>query len=289
LRTLPQNAVVFGQGEADLAPMAYFVMVENWRPDITLYHPKGLVLGNRLFHPLRTDEKTQNRILREMIDQQTGPVVFTLDAYSGYARRDRWLHNEVDKSSTDPNQVTIDIPEEAVRFFEESIAGASDSNAWIAYFQGELRRRYAILLAQSLPRGRPPDARSQRHVDLLGKDFFGALGIAEGLMMNKEGYSVGSVASFMDKARDAMPSDVAKSNLSRFFYLRGAIRANLRDIRGAIQDFETAMSVWPAPVNAAIKPLEDLYRQTGDTDALKALQERVKHEKPLQLLDFPKP
>jgi transmembrane protein TMEM260 (protein O-mannosyltransferase) len=284
LRTLPQNAVVFGQGEADLAPMAYFVMIENWRPDITLYHTKGLVLGNRLFHPLRTDEKTQNRILREMVDQQTGPVVFTLDAYSGYARRDRWLHNEVDKSSTDPNQVTVDIPEEAIRFFEESIAGANDSNAWIAYFQGELRRRYAILLAQSLPRGRPPDARSQRHVDLLGRDFFGALGIAEGLMMNKEGYSVGAVASALDKARDAMPSDVAKQNLSRFFYLRGAIRVNLRDIRGAIQDFETAVSVWPAPANAAIKPLEDLYRQTGDESALKALPGRVKGVKPLELL-----
>lgn len=289
LRMLPQNAVVFGQGEADLAPMAYFHMIENWRPDITLYQWKGLVLGNRLFHPLRTDEQTQNRILREMIEQQTDPVVFTLDAYSGYAQRDRWLYIEVDKSSTDPNQVTIDIPEEAVRFFEESIAGVNDRNAWIAYFQGELRRRYAILLARSLPRGRPADARTLSHLDLLAKDFFGALGIAEGLMMNKEGYSVDSVARFMDSARDAMPSDVAKAHLSRFFHLRGAIRANLRDIPGAIQDFETALSVWPAPANAAIKPLEDLYRQTGDTSALKAMQERVKREQPLQLLDFPRP
>ena len=39
------------QGEADLGPIAYFHMIENVRPDITLYQPKGLVLGNRLFHP----------------------------------------------------------------------------------------------------------------------------------------------------------------------------------------------------------------------------------------------
>ena len=36
LRTLPKDAVVFAQGEADLAPMAYFLMIENWRPDVTL-------------------------------------------------------------------------------------------------------------------------------------------------------------------------------------------------------------------------------------------------------------
>ena len=221
LRILPQNAVVFGQGEADLGPMAYFHMIENWRPDITLYQAKGLVLGNRLFHPLRTDEETAQRKLREMIDEQTDPVVFTLDAYSGNAQVDRWLYIEVDKSSTDPLQVTVDIPDEAVRFFEESIAGEEEPNAWVAFFQGELRRRYALLLARSLQRDRPPDERTRRHLDLLAKDFQGALGIAEGMVLNKEGYSVGAVASLLDAARDAMPSDAGKSHVSRFFYLRG--------------------------------------------------------------------
>jgi hypothetical protein len=279
LRTLPQNAVVFGQGEADLAPMAYFHMIENWRPDITLYQWKGLVLGNRLFHPLRTDEQTGQRILHEMVEQQTDPVVFTLDALAGFAQRDRWLYIEVDKSSADRDKLTVDIPDEALQFFEESIAGVRDPNAWIAYFQGELRRRYAMLLARSLPRERPPDARSLRHLDLLTKDFYGALGIAEGLMVNKQGYSVGAVASFLDRARDMMPSDTPKSHQSRFFYLRGAVRADMRDTAGSIQDFETAMSIWPAPGNTAFNALEDLYGRTGDKAALEALQERVKRIK----------
>ena len=282
LKMLPQNALVFGQGEADLAPMAYYHMIENWRPDITLYQWKGLVLGNRLFHPLRTDEKSGQRILREMVEQQTEPVVFTLDAFTAFAQRDRWLYIEVDKSSTDPQQVTVDVPEEAVRFFEESIAGTSDPNAWIAYFQDELRRRYATLLARTLPRERTPDARSLRDLDLLAKNYYGALGIAEGLMLNKEGYSVGAVASFLDRARDIMPADIPKSHQSRFFYLRAAVRANQRDTAGAIQDFETALSIWPTPANTAIKALEDLYRQTGNEKALQAMQERVNRNQPLK-------
>ena len=276
LKTLPPNAAVFLQGDADLAPIAYFHMIENWRPDITLYHAKGLVLGNRLFHPLRTSESTQQRLVREMIEEHADPIVFTLDVYTGNGRRDRWLYSEVDKSSTDPLAVSVDIPEEAVRFFEESVAGVEDKNAWIAFLQGELRRRYATLLAQWLPRDRALDERTRRHLQLLENDFYGALGIAEGLMLNKQGYSVGAVAGFLEKVKEMMPSDVAKQHVSRFFYLRGAVRADLRDNEGAIGDFETAVSVWPVPTNVAFKPLEDLYRQTGNTHAVKAVEDRVK-------------
>jgi hypothetical protein len=283
LKILPQNAVVFGQGEADLGPMAYFHMIENVRPDITLYQAKGLVLGNRLFHPLRTDEKTARDKLKEMIEQQTDPVVFTLDAYSGNAQVDRWLYIEVDKSSTDPLQVTVDIPDQAVRFFEESIAGEEDPNAWVAFFQGELRRRYGLLLARSLHRDRAPDERTRRHLDVLAKDFQGALGIAEGMVLNKEGYSVGAVASLLDAARAAMPSDTGKSHVSRFFYLRGAVRANMGDRAGATQDLETAVAVWPREDNKAIEQLEDLYREAGNTAGLTALQGRVKRTKSLNL------
>src|SRR5437773_1984158 len=280
LRTLPKDAVVFAQGDADLAPMAYFQMIENWRPDITLYNAKGLVLGNRLFHPLRTSEKTGQRIVSDMVKQQTGPVVSTLDAFSGYAKRDRWIYIEVDKSSEDRQKVTVDIPQEAIRFFEESVARVDEPNPWVAGFQGELRRRYATLLAQSLPRAGPPDERSRRHLELLAKDFYGALGIAEGMILNKEGYSVGAVADALDRARQLMPSDASKGQLSLFFVVRGTVRADLKDTSGAIRDFETALSVSPSPDNAAISALEDLYRKTGDEKALADLQDRVKRLKP---------
>jgi hypothetical protein len=279
LKALPKDAVVVVTGDPDLAPMAYFHMIENWRPDITLVEPKGLILGNRLFHPLRTDEDTVQRILHQMIDAQTVPVVFTLDTDPRYAQRDHWLYVEVDKSSTDPQQVSVDIPEEAVQFFEQSILEVHDANAWVAFIQGELRRHYALLLARSLARGKTADERTRRHLDLLAKDFYGALGIAEGLMANKDGYSAGVVGGFLDKARDTMPSDVPKEHLSRFFYIRGVLRANLRDNPGAARDLETAVSVWPAPGNPAFKELQDHYRRSGDEGAANAVEKRVKQRK----------
>jgi hypothetical protein len=275
LKLLPANAVVFVQGDADLAPIAYFHMIYGQRPDITLYHMQGLVLGNRLFHPLRTGEEMQLKLLRKFIDEQTRPVVFTLDNYTGYARIDHWLFREVDKSSTDNTRIKVDIPPEARRFFEQWIAGRQDPNVWIANLQGELRRTYAELLAQSLPPlGSPPDEQTRRDLQLLSGDFYGALGLAQGLLLNAHGYPAGVVYDTLEKARATMPSDVHKRHLARYFYLRGAVRAAHGDRKGATSDFETSVAVYPPPDNPAVDALKDAYRESGNHAALAGLEQR---------------
>jgi hypothetical protein len=272
LRMLPKDGVLFLRGDADLAPIAYLYLVEGWRPDIEIYHSRGLVLGNRLYHPLQTSEEEMQRKLRQFIDEKQVPIGFTMEHYGGYAHRDRWLYIEVDKSSADGSKVTIDIPEEALQFFEESVAQTREPNAWIAFHQEELRRRYGTLLGRRLQRGEPLDARSARHLAILRDDFFGALGLAEGLMANRQGYRAAEVGDLLDRARDLMPSDVAKAYRSSFFYLRGALRLDLDDKAGATRDFESALFVWPLPDNRAIAPLKDLYRAAGNEHALKRLE-----------------
>jgi hypothetical protein len=280
LKLVPKDAVVFGQGDADLLPMAYFHLVENWRPDITLYQGQGLILGNRLFHPLRTDQEKANQAMRELVEKESVPVVFTLDSYLGNARLDRWLYTEVDKSSTDSKRIRVDVPEEAVRFFEDSIAHENPSNAWIAYFQSELKRRYGMVLALSLTPGKPPaDERTRRHLELLGNDFYGALGIADGLLNHPAGFSVETVAMYLDRARTLLPSDAPKQHIAGYFLLRGLLRANTQDKPGAVRDFEIAFALWPALQNPAIAPLEQLYGEV-DQAALQNLRDRVARLKP---------
>ena len=87
------------------------------------------------------------------------------------------------------------------------------------------------------------------------------------------------VAGFLNKARDAMPADVPKVHLSRFFYIRGVLRENLRDTPGAAQDLETAASIWPSPDNGAFQALHEHYRRVGNEAAAHALGERMKQFK----------
>lgn len=276
LQMLPQNAVVLTGGEADLAPLAYFHIVEGWRPDITLFNSQGLILGNRLFHPLRVDRETAQRRLRDFIAAVDVPVVSTSQYFFPYGQRDRWLYIEVQKSKRDAGRVIVDIPEAAMRFFEESLVEWQEPNAWAAFLQSEMRRRYALLIARSMDRNGPQDARVRRHVGLLSHQFAGALGLADGMMAHPDGYSIGAVAAMLERARVLMPSDVNKDHLSRLFQLRAALRLDSGDRSGAIEDFETALTVWPSPNNPALAALEDLYRIDGREDALQKLRSRAK-------------
>jgi Protein O-mannosyl-transferase TMEM260-like len=273
---LPPNAILFVSGDVDLGSIGYYHIIQRQRPDITLYQWKGLVLGNRLFHPLRTSEEGVQGKLREFIRNARDPVEMSLIAFGGYARRDRWLFIEVDKSSRDPKKVTVDIPEEAREFFEQSILHTHDSNAWIAFHQDELRRRYAELLGRSLRHGQPLDARTKSDLEALTQDYFGALGLAQGMLLNPHGYTVGEVVALLDRARELTPPDVPKPYLSKYFAVRGILRANLNDRSGAIQDLKTAISVWTSPDNLAVRSLEEIYQDMGDERALSALREQVK-------------
>lgn len=276
LDTLPKDAILFVHGDADLPPIAYLHMIENVRPDITLYHARGLILGNRLFHPLRTTEEQMVANLTEFIRSQTAPVLFT-ENYGMPIMHERWLHAEVGQPSPGGGPATIEISPAAERFFEDSVLNETrDKNAWVAYVQGELRRRYALLLGRRLPRTQAPDERSRRHLAALSASYQGALGLAEGLMANGQGYSAGAVSDMLARAQELMPADVRKAYRSKYFYLRGVLRLDLGDRQGAAGDFEVAMALWPSTLNQAAKPLEDLYRRAGDEKALKAVQERVK-------------
>jgi hypothetical protein len=277
LALLPRDAIVFVQGDADLPPIAYFHMIQGMRPDITMYNSKGLVLGNRLFHPLRTRDDEALQTVRKFIDEESRPVAFTLDQYTGYARTERWLFRVVDKSSTDAQRVKIDVPVEARRFFRDWIADRRDANAWIAGIQAQLRRTYAETLAQSLPPlGTPLNEETRRDLEMLSKDFYGALGLTQGLLLNRNGYPAGVIYDTLEKAKAAIPSDVGKPEIARYFYLRGAVRSAHGDRKGAMADFETSASVYPLPANPAVDALRDLYRETGNAAALAALEERQK-------------
>ncbi|MGA8050553.1 MAG: DUF2723 domain-containing protein, partial [Burkholderiales bacterium] len=279
LRALPPNAILFLSGDVDLGPIGYYHMIEGERPDITLYQWKGLVLGNRLYHPLRTSEEMAQRKLREFIEKAREPVEMSMILFGGYGQRDHWLFVEVDKSTRDNKHVTVDIPEEVRQFFEQSILHTHDSNAWIAFHQDEFRRRYAELIGRSLRRGQPLDARTKSDLEALSNDYYGALGLAQGMMLNPNGFAAGEVVALLDQARKLMPSDIPKAYLSKYFAIRGILRANLHDRPGAIDDLETALSVWPSPDNIAVRSLEEIYSNAGDERALSALRERMKRLK----------
>jgi len=278
LESVPRDAVLVARGDSDLIPIAYFHMVEGWRPDLTLVQPAGLILGNRLLHPLRVSADEMKESVIRSIGGEKRIVATTLFAevyLADQPRRDHWLVQVADHAPGSPRKV-IDIPESALRFLEESVLGQRAGNPWLATLQGELRQRYARLLATRLQRGQVPDARTARHLNTLAGDFFGALGLVEGLLSNERGYDAGRAIALLDQVRLSMPPDAGKREQARYFELRAYLRQGQRDERGAVEDLQTAVSLWPTRNNGAVEPLKDHYVKAGEAAALDALQARLR-------------
>jgi hypothetical protein len=241
LEALPRDAVVLLKG-ADIGPLAYLHLVEGVRPDVTLYHPQGLVLGNRLFHPIRTDPAAQAVAVREFVAQSKDPVATTAPPLPGLAWRERWLFMTLE-------QGPVEIPASLVRFYEEGVRAPRERNPYIAFYQGELRRRYVALAALG---------GEARGLEAMAQDFYGALGAVEGLLAGGQGYSLRLAARLLDAAAQGMPRDASKQQRARFLELRAYVRLELGDRRGALEDLEWAATAWPVPANGAAAALKRL-------------------------------
>lgn len=238
LTAMPQEGVVLLKG-VDIGPLGYLHMVEGLRPDLTLYHPEGLVLGNRLFHPYRTDQEGRQSRLRELLASGSGPVATTDLPLAGYTWHDHWLFATLDRAGGGP---AVDIPVALRRFFEDHVLDAQEKNAFIAFYQGELRRRYAALLAAH---GDPGGLES------VARDFWGSIGAVEGLLARPDGYSIAQAASLLERAAQRMPADAGKSQQARFLELRAYVRLHAGDRRGAVDDLKASITTWPTSANGA--------------------------------------
>jgi hypothetical protein len=276
LDSIPKDSIVLIHGEPDLGALGYLHMIEGLRSDITLIQAEGVVLGNRLFHPLRTNPEGQKRQVQEMIRRASSPVVVTQWNADQYPRRDRWLYSLVDPKSADPKAYSIDVPGDVVGYFARSVLLEPPGDPWKGFMLGEMRRRFARLLAETLPRDKQPDEGARRLLAALEKDFHGSLGFVEGLMQNRKPYSAAQAAYFLEQAALLMPSDISKRLQARYFELRGHLRLGQNERAGALADFETALSLWPLKANGALEALEELYRAAGNDEAVRALKTRLK-------------
>ncbi|HEY7758405.1 MAG TPA: DUF2723 domain-containing protein [Burkholderiales bacterium] len=274
LSSLPPDAVLFLHGDAEVGTIGYFHLIEGMRPDITLHNAKGLVFGNRLFHPLRTDGDGVRSAMRAFLDREHRPVAFTGGFPEDRARNDRWLYVVADQSAgAHEAEFQLDAPMR--RFLEESVLPHAEKDPWTVFTQGELRRRIGAVLCVTPRQDAVADPTTRRYLALLSTDFDGALGMVEGLLANDAGHSIQQVARLLETARERMPDDALKSQRARYFELHAYLRLDVGDVQGAISDLETAVRLQPFVSTRAASALADLYRETNDVQALARLQERL--------------
>jgi hypothetical protein len=255
LESLPPSANLVTLTDAELGPIAYFHLVEGLRPDVKLHHAQGLLLGNRLFHPMRSGPGDMRAALHLLARTSAAPSAFMNDPPEGFAQRHRGWYVLLEPGGRE-GPARAEITPQALDFLDRSLLAGNERDPWTRLAQQTLRGRFAAVLAASIDPARPPDAHMHRRLGALAEDYVGALGLAEGLLSVNA--APRDVARALEQAAAQMPGAAPKDRRARFFELRAYLRLNQGDRAGAVRDLETALAVWPSPKNRASVPLADL-------------------------------
>jgi hypothetical protein len=205
LAETPPDAIVIAAPDAVVTTLGYVHFVQGACPRCLLLEPQGLVFRSRLFDPVHTPPREQQRRLAAYLDASGRPIAYTDRAPPGVPRRDRWLVQIVEPGS---GTSSLEMSAQAHDFFRRYVAIDHRYDATIRTTQQDLRRRYFEVLAAA-------GQIDPREIDDFCRDFYGCLGLAEGMLRQPARYSRADVERTLATASARMPRDVHRMDRER--------------------------------------------------------------------------
>lgn len=271
LNTLPKNALVFVSGDMYFGPLAYTHILEHVRPDLTLFNPMGLVLGNRLFHPLGVLDDQRTEIIANFVKNAEQPVCVVGDWTYGFAFEENWLFRCLRKDVRLGDN-TFQIHPEHLQFLRQLVRENPGDKPWLKALQDGLLNRmgqistFMVYGDEGVHAGAAVLA---AHRDVMTTDYgrLGALNMLLGSIdPNLEHHAILARDIVSNMSGNQGRFEVKEDGAS-FQYLSGLVHEAVGDGQQALVDYAMAMNTWLDPNNpAAIKLLHELNSDAPKLD-----------------------
>lgn len=256
---LPQDAVLFLFGDAEIGPLGYYHFVEGRRPDLTLFSAQGLVYGNRLFS-WRLPSQQRQAALRQFVIDTDRPVFYTTGEEEfphGLGIRHHGFAREVARDGQ-PDILELRVHPGAQGYFEE-LLNMRPADTWERFRRNKLLFVYGEYLGY-VALGANPELteRVRGSMQLADGSFFSLMGMAEVLLEHGNATHLAQVEDWLLKAEGRQEEIMSKERRARFLYLQGYCAFRLGRTQQAMALFEASRSAYPHPENAAIIALRQL-------------------------------
>ena len=276
LKTLPANAIVFVSGDMYFGPLVYTHIIDGVRPDITLFNPLGLILGNRLFHPLAVMEERQIDIIKSFITASERPVCVIGHGAYEFAFAENWLFQCL-RPEARPGDNSYQVHGEHLAFLQRLIHEPARAKPWHLAIKNHLLQRMGELstfIVQTHPQEELSPALIAAHRAAMTTTF-GKLGALRMLLQHIDP-ELKQHADLVKDLLQSMPagSDWAqvKQEVALLHFLSGQAAQAMRDPIKAREAYIAALDSWWSPANpAAIKLLAELV------EAPDSLQDKTTH------------
>ncbi len=259
LHSLPANAIAIVDGDIDMGTLAYFHLIENFRPDITLYTYNGLVLGNRLYSP-RSSISERATIINRLVRTTDRPIITTKKIPGLNARLvDNGLYFHVQPTNHQPS-AKIKFSEEFWDFFEKELPTIPyHKDAWSQFHQELITERFGQLVGLHLYTSE--HSKYMPYADRLQASYFGSLGLVNGILLrNRADNSVyqNELIPLLKRLIETAPNDLTKPYKSRPHTALGIIYTRIGEKQLALESLKRSVAEFPHQDNQAVKLLGNI-------------------------------
>ena len=243
---LPQDAVLFVYGDA-IGPLGYYHLVEGRRPDVALYSLQGLVFGNRLFGPLRSQEEKASALDRFVAS--TARPVFLLPDYNifpvdrGFGHRGFVL--EVRGEGT-AGTINLARDPRGERYFLE-LLDRQPVDVWERSRRSGLLSHYGNYLGLLVLAG-------SRHLEPMAglleraEDCYPCLlGMAAAVLDNDSADHADRIAAWLARAEALHGRALSKHESAKLRFEQGRLAELTGDADGAVARYREAYAIFPNP------------------------------------------
>ena len=258
LAHVPEHAVLFAFGDTEIGPLGYFMLVEEWREDVELISPQGLVFDNRLYAP-RTSKRRKHAALRQFVEASERPIFYTVgeDEFPhGQGVRRHGFVKEVVRD--EPGLVELRVHPSSASYFDELVR-SMPMDRWERGRRNKLVFVYGEHLGYVVLAGNANLLeQTQRSREVAEQSFFGLMGMVEVLLQHGDESHLAQIEDWLAKAALLQGEIGSKERLARFLYLKGFLSARRGRLEQAVALFKQSQRVFPHPDNAAASALAQL-------------------------------
>jgi 4-amino-4-deoxy-L-arabinose transferase-like glycosyltransferase len=246
----PADAVLIPGSDWAANTLGYLHFVEGYCPECTLLHGQGLLYPSRLFNPVRTPPGEQEQLLADYFSRVRRPRAYTDGPPPGMPVDDRWLVAIVDPDAAG-SESSAQVSASAQDFFRHYVARDNLHDATVRTVQQDLRRRYVHLLARA--GGVEP-----ANLDALCQEFYGCLGLVEGMLQRPDRYGSGHALGLLARAATTMPAGTHRWDRARVLELQGLLLVRNGQRQEAIAALQAAVTLAPDATAASQRALANL-------------------------------
>ena len=276
LNSLDENAVLFVEDDVAVGTIGYLNRVNKIRPDITLYNPWGLLLGNRLLSPTKDSLETGLQKIRAFINQTPRPVYFFNKLESGYGHKNYLFFNEVNKSLP-PGTVKTTLTESNINFLIALVDEKELQDSWTRIYRILLLESIVSELSDVLVSGNA-GYYTQKLSYILNQSlslFNCQIARLKWSMDQSDQRYISEINQLISAAESNLDYALKKSNVAEFYQLKAKWYIQQDLIEPAFGAYQLSIDSWFHPDNKSVNELLNLYRQHGKDQAHSDLLDRI--------------